>query len=68
MTLLEKGVPPLSHRDELAEKILLTILGNTTSSVKRLLTSSPEAKAELAKCCLEMADAMIDCQNAEKEE
>lgn len=67
MIISGQGAPPLSHRAQLAEKILLAILGNTTNNVKKLIVSLPGAKTEIAECCLEMADAMIACQNTEKE-
>ena len=68
MTLTEQGAPPLSHRNQLAEKVLLAILENATTNVRAFVESSTKGKASLAQQCLEMADAMIACQKADEEE
>lgn len=64
--MFEKGVPPLSHRDQLAGRILLVILSNAAhDSTKSMLASSYDMQKSLTKRCLEMADAMIACQKAD---
>ena len=65
--MMQQGAP-LNHRNQLAEKILLTILGSATTNVLAFLESSIEGKTAVAQHCLEMADAMIACQKADEEE
>lgn len=66
--MLEQQLAPLEYRNQLAEKIMLTILGSATTNVRAFLESSIEGKTAVAQQCLEMANAMIACQKADEEE
>lgn len=66
--MMQQELTQLQYRNQLAEKILLAILGSATTNVRAFLESSIEGKTAVAQQCLEMADAMIACQKADEEE